>query len=189
VRAGAAWVVPNDDSGNVSGIPGSEVSVDSAVSLGVTLGYMVTNNVGIGLLAAWPFEHDIQGERSISGLGRIATIKQLPPTLTVHYHFLPEGSIRPYVGAGLNYTWFFDEDASSSLEGALGPTSIDLDNSWGLAGEAGVDVTLKDNWFLNASVWYLDINTTAALKTDIAKLKVDVDINPWVFMIGVGTKF
>ena len=203
VRLGAAWVVPNDSSGSVQvggvPIPGSEVGVSSSVSAGLTLSYLVTDNIGIGLLGAWPFLHDIKGKGTLSPLGTIGNTRQLPPTLTLQYHFLPQADIRPYIGIGFNYTAFFNTHSSSSLEAALGgPTSIKLQNSWGAAGEVGVDVTLVDDWFFNASVWYVGIGTKATLTTttftgccvaNISSTVNDVDINPWVFMVGFGRRF
>ncbi|NJN48361.1 MAG: outer membrane beta-barrel protein [Candidatus Competibacteraceae bacterium] len=190
VRVGPAWVLPNDDSGSVSGIPGSEVSVDDDVTLGFTIGYMMTDNLALELLGVIPAQHDINGEGSIGVLGRIGDTKVLPPTLSIQYHFMPQAQIRPYVGAGINYTLFFDEDTSSRLENALGgKTDLELDDSWGLAAQAGVDVVFKDNWFANLTAWYVDIETEATLKTNGVKRKVDVDIDPWVLMLSVGTSF
>lgn len=190
VRAGATWVLPNDDSTQVSGIPGSQVSVDDDLSLGFTVGYMVSDNIGISLLGSWPFEHDLEGDGSISALNNIGSTKHLPPTLTVQYHISPVPRVNAYVGAGFNYTIFFDEDSSRSLDTALGgSTDIDLDNSFGLAAEVGVDVTLVDNWFVNFSAWYIDLDTEATLNTGGVKRNVDVDIDPWVTMIGVGARF
>jgi len=190
VRVGPARVMPNDDSGEVKPLAGTGVEVDDATSLGFTFSYLYTDNIGIGLLGALPFEHDIKGDKgAIDGVD-IGSIKQLPPTLVVEYYFQPNKPVRPYIGAGINYTYFFDEDADSELEGIVGDTDIDLDDSFGLAAVGGVDVDINDDWFFNASVWYIDIDTTAKLKTeDAGNLKVDVDIDPWVVMLGVGTRF
>jgi len=183
VRVGAVNGSPNDDSGELSGVAGAEVSVDGDTSLGITLGYMLSDKLGIGVLGALPFKHEINGEGSIAGLGAIADVKHLPPTVTLQYHFAPEAGVRPYVGAGINYTTFFSEET----KGALAGTDISLDDSIGLAVEAGVDVDINQDWFIGAQLWYIDIATTAKLSGGLGE--IDVDINPWVAMIGVGHAF
>lgn len=189
VRFGAASVMPNDDSGEVSGLAGSGVAVDDATSLGISLTYMYESNIGIEVLGALPFEHDITGTGSIDGVA-VGSTKQLPPTLVGQYYFQPAEGVRSYVGAGLNYTTFFDEEADAELEAALGgATSISLDDSIGLAVMGGVDVDITEDWFFNASLWYINIETEATLNTGGTERTVDVDINPWVLMVGAGTSF
>lgn len=189
VRFGPTWVMPNDDSGDVKPLDNTGVSVSDGTSLGITFTYMLRDQIGLELLGALPFEHEIEGTDDIDGLD-IGTIEHLPPTLVMQYYFRPETNMRPYVGAGLNYTTFFNEEADSDLEAIVGDTDISLDDSTGLAVMAGVDYDISENWFFNASLWYLDIETTAKLETENAgDLKVDVDIDPWVVMLGVGTRF
>ena len=116
--------------------------------------------------------------------------EHLPPTLMLEYYFDPAADVRPYVGAGINYTLFSNESADSELEALVGDTDIDLDDSVGLALVGGVDVDINQDWFFNASLWYIDIETTAELETALAgDLEVDVDVDPWVVMVGVGTSF
>jgi len=190
VRAGPTWVLPNDDSSAVHPIPGSGVSVDDGVSLGFSVTYLLTPQIGVELLAALPFEHDIKGEGSLDGVD-IGSVKHLPPTLTLQWY--PQVGVdwvQPYVGAGVNYTTFMSEDADGELESIVGKTKISLDDSWGYALQAGADWRLNDTWFINTSVWYVDIETEATLKTAGAgKLKTDVDINPLVVMLGAGMRF
>ncbi len=67
---------------------------------------------------------------------------------------------------------------------------LSLDDSWGLSLQVGLDYHINDKWLLNAAVWNLDIETTATIKTaNLGKIKTDVDIDPWVYMVGVGYKF
>ncbi|HWV10527.1 MAG TPA: OmpW family outer membrane protein, partial [Pseudomonas sp.] len=135
------------------------------------------------------FQHSV-GVKGLGALdGKLADIKHLPPTLTLQYFPLDSASkVQPYVGAGINYTLFFDEDLTGARK-AQGFNSLELDNSVGLALEAGMDFQITENILFNASVWYLDIDTTAT--TDLAgtKVKVDVDVDPWVYMVGLGYKF
>ncbi|EEX64611.1 outer membrane protein OmpW [Vibrio metoecus] len=186
VRVGVASVVPNDSSDKILGSQ-SELAVNSNTQLGLTLGYMFTDNISFEVLAATPFSHKISTD--LLGLGDIAETKHLPPTFMVQYYFGESGStFRPYVGAGLNYTTFFDEGFNSTGNNAT-LTDLKLDDSWGLAANAGFDYKLNESWFLNASVWYANIETTATYKFGGAAQSTDVKINPWVFMIAGGYTF
>ncbi|TOM51953.1 outer membrane protein OmpW [Vibrio parahaemolyticus] len=186
LRVGAASVVPNDSSDKILGSQ-EELKVDSNTQLGLTFGYMFTDNISLELLAATPFSHDISTD--LLGLGDIADTKHLPPTLMVQYYFgEPQSKFRPYVGAGLNYTIFFDEGFNNKAKN-VGLTDLKLDDSFGLAANVGVDYMINDQWFLNASAWYANIETEATYKFGGAKQKTDVKINPWVFMISGGYKF
>ncbi|MBW3698237.1 outer membrane protein OmpW [Vibrio sp. T187] len=185
VRAGIATVAPNDSSGDVLGSSALEFGVDSNTQLGLTFGYMLTDNVSLEVLAATPFSHTI----SVNTVGDVAETKHLPPTFMLQYYFGEANSdIRPYVGVGINYTVFFDESLTSTGKTA-GLTDVSLDDSWGLAGNIGVDYMVNEDWFLNASVWYADIDTTAKYTTASDSFSTDVSIDPWVFMIGGGYKF
>ncbi|MEZ9720717.1 outer membrane protein OmpW [Vibrio splendidus] len=189
IRAGAATVSPNDSSGAVLNNSDLEFSVDSDTQLGLTFGYMFTDNISFEVLAASPFSHNI----SVNGLGKVADTKHLPPTFMVQYYFGQANSdFRPYVGAGINYTVFFDESLNGTGKSA-GLSDLSLDDSWGLAANIGIDYMINEDWFLNASVWYADIGTTAKYKQTVGgtttQYSTDVDIDPWVFMIGGGYNF
>ncbi|PTP26972.1 outer membrane protein OmpW [Vibrio splendidus] len=189
IRAGAAIVSPNDSSGDVLGNSSLEFSVDSNTQLGLTFGYMFTDNISLEVLAATPFSHGI----SVNGVGEVAETKHLPPTFMVQYYFGEANSdFRPYVGAGINYTVFFDESLNGTGKSA-GLSDLSLDDSWGLAANIGIDYMINEDWFLNASVWYADIGTTAKYKQTVngttTQYSTDVDIDPWVFMIGGGYNF
>jgi len=186
LRAGAAGVLPDSDSERITPLSAdARVEAQDAWSLGLTMTYMATKNIGVGVLAAWPFEHDIDGAGDISALNTVATTKHLPPSVTLQYHFDTGSKFHPYIGAGLNYTYFFDEDTKNTLA-TISP-EIDLDDSFGLAGEVGVDYELSNNWVVSGQVWYLDIDTRAKIKGVAGSY--DVDIDPWVVMVGVGKKF
>jgi outer membrane protein len=221
VRGGAAVVEPQDSSSPVEitqpalGSTGvAEVGVDTNTQVGLSLTYMYTPTVGVELLAATPFSHDIVGAEGVATVGKLAETKHLPPTLTVNYHLNdPASAFQPYIGAGINYTLFFNEEASSTLDstavinalasaaagapvdvGAVSGTDIDLENSFGLAAHIGFDYQLTDNIGINAAFWRIDINTEAEVTTNTAnvgavKAKVDVEIDPNVYMFGVTYKF
>lgn len=194
LRVGPTWVMPNDDSGAVTP-PGIEgVGVDDGVALGASFTYMFSRNLGVEVLAATPFKHDIKSEGDLAGAvpGKIGETRHLPPTVSLQYHFSDLGIWRPYVGAGINYTTFFDSKTKGDLR-AAGYDKLSLDDSWGWALQAGLDVDVNDRWFVGASVYYMDIDTTAKIRgTGGAfgdELKVNVDIDPWVLMVGGGLRF
>ena len=190
VRIGPALIEPNDSSDDVQGIPGTEVGVDNNVTLGFTIGYMVTSNIAVELLGVTPSNHDLRGREGIGALNKIGEVDVFPPTLCLQYHLGSSSTIQPYVGAGINYTHFSNEDSSASLDTALGgSTDLDVDDSWGLAAQVGVDVSINDSWLINAAVWYVDIDADATLSTGGVDRDVDIDIDPWVFFIGIGKKF
>ena len=171
MRFGVSVVDPKSDNHSV-------VSVDSGTSLTFNFSYMMTQNWAVELLAAYPFEHDVD----LIGGGKVADVEHLPPTLSLQYHFAPESKFQPYAGVGLNYTTFFSE----STEGALAGTNLDLDSSFGLAYQLGADIVINEKWFLNIDARYIDIESDATL--DGADLGT-VEIDPWVYGIHLGFKF
>jgi len=192
VRAGAANVSPNDSSSTISvndtEVAGTGVNVDFNTQLGITTTYMLSNQWGVSLLASTPFKHDINGENI--GINDIGSTKQLPPTVTLDYFPLKHTSAwQPHIGVGFNYTIFYSEDTSSELDNALGNTSLDLTNSFGLAVKAGLDYKINDRWGLNATAFWIDIDTEATIESDAGTVTVDVNIDPIVYMLGISYKF
>lgn len=189
LRAGAVTVAPDADSDTVPGL-GVTVDVDDNTQLSLIGTYMATEQFGIELLAATPFSHDIDVNEINAQAGET---KHLPPTLSIQWY--PRGGSagwQPYVGVGVNYTYFFDEEADSDLEGIVGKADLDLDDSFGLSASAGVDIPFGEHWAFNAGIWYIDIDTTAEVTLREAgnqKVKFDVDIDPWVYNIGIAYKF
>ncbi|MCH8498430.1 MAG: outer membrane beta-barrel protein [Marinobacter sp.] len=208
IRAGVVNVYPDSGSSDdlrLNGVtqPGLKVSVDDNYQLGLSATYMITDHIAVGLLAATPFKHNIKGADALDGAGKLAETKHLPPTLSVLYYPLAnERMIQPYVGVGINYTVFFEEKTTDTLTGFLqgidpniASTNISLDSSVGVAVEAGVDFRLSDTFAINAGIWWADIGTTATIKaldadgTRLHTAKVDVDIDPMVYMVGFSFKF
>ncbi len=194
VRLRGIVVAPTEETSEVTGLAGSSVGVENAVVPELDFTYFLTDNIAAELILATS-PHDLVGEGSISGLGEIAEIMVLPPTLTLQYHFMPNNpSFRPYAGVGVNYSIFYSQDATASLVGALGPTDVDLDNSVGVAFQLGADFPIGERWFLNADVKYIQIDTDATLTStvggDAAVVRtVEVDLDPIVAGVGVGFRF
>ena len=199
VRAGAITVDPQESSSDIwvgalgTDVAGTKATLDSDTQLGLNFAYMLTNNIGIELLAAPPFSHNVGVKGMPGGFaglnGKLGELKHLPPTLSVVYYPLDASSaFQPYLGAGINYTWFFDTKLSSDAEDK-GFSGLDMKDSWGLAAQVGMDYMLTDSIMLNAQVRYIDIETTGTTHILGDKVKVDVDVDPFVYMVGLGYKF
>lgn len=198
VRVGLGHVNPDTSSGNlvVAGdeLPGARIDVGSNTRPIVNLTYMATDHIGLEVLAAWPFEHDIKGAGILAGAGKLGETKHLPPTLSVQYHMMPGAAFRPYVGVGLNYTTFFSSSATPALEGALGgPSSLSIKDSFGLALQLGADFDISDTLFLNFDLRYIQIEADARIRTQTADgtvvSRIKADIDPLVFSAAVGFRF
>lgn len=202
VRAGATTVDPQESSdavelnGNVLSLGGgtSSLGVDSSTQLGLNFSYMLNQNWAVELLAATPFEHTATGTGELKGLD-VADIKHLPPTLMAIYYFDSQSKFKPYVGGGINYTIFFDEDLTSEADttlSSLGLTGgdVELDDSWGLSFQVGADYEINNNWHVNASVRWIDIDTEAKIKFDGGhEITNDLEVDPYVYTVSVGYKF
>ncbi|MVZ98229.1 OmpW family protein [Sphingorhabdus sp. IMCC26285] len=191
VRVRAIMVAPTESSGGIlPTFPTEEVKVNNSVMPEVDITHMVTDNVGFELIAATT-KHNASGTTGTTGgIGKLASTWVLPPTLTVQYHFSPEAKVRPYVGAGVNYTIFYSEKASSGLEAAVGQTDVNMKDSFGWAAQAGIDIDLNKKMFLNFDVKYIDIDTTARLATTaIGTQRVKISLDPIVVGVGLGFRF
>lgn len=164
VGVGLGYVGPKSDNGLLAGAP---TTINENTRPTLTFEYFIQDNLGIELLAATPFKHTA----TIAGVGT-ATTKQLPPTLSLVYHFDNGSTVTPFVGAGLNYTAFFSEKS------ALGP--VRMDDSFGLAVKAGFDVKLSEKGALRTEVRWMDIDSDVSLGG--AKIGT-AEIDPVVFGI------
>ncbi len=184
--------------GNVMS-PGAELKVDSNTIPEIDFSYYITKNIAAELILATGTKHDvsvIKDAGTVVGNQDLGSVNLLPPTLLLQWHFNPDQTFDPYVGAGVNYTAFLDRKLrfESGVPGVVGE-KIKLDSdSWGLAAQAGLDVNLKDGWLINADVKYIQIDTDVKMKsaalTGGSWRTIDkLDIDPWVVSIGFGKKF
>jgi outer membrane protein len=174
------------------------LDVDDGTSLTLMGTYMFTQNWGFDILASWPFKHDVNAgitiddgvNPALSFSGKIAEVKHLPPTFSVQYHFLPDGTFQPYAGLGVNYTTFTSEKFVDIIVdgqnlGTLGD-SLSLDDSFGVAAQVGGDWMLNDNWLVNLDVRWISIESDMTVDgLAIGKVKID----PWVYSLNVGYRF
>lgn len=174
---GVHQVDPKSDNGTLAGgtLP---LSIDSDARPSLTFEYFLRDNLGLEVLAAWPFQHDI----SVKGVGRVGSTRHLPPTVTLQYHFNDKGVVSPLVGVGLNYTTFFSEDTRGALEGA----DLKLGDSWGLAAHAGLDFRVSEKAAIRVDVRWIDIDSS--VRVDGACLGT-ANIDPLVYGAAYVMKF
>ncbi len=182
VRIGGSVVSP-DASASVTAlgagaIPGSDADVSTEVIPSLTLTYFFHKNFAVELFCCFA-KHEADAEGSISGFGEVADFWIFPPALTLQYHFDSRGGFKPYVGAGIQYIHFFNEDSRYG--------SVDIDSAVGFTLQAGVDVELGRGWYLNADVKKTWLDTEVHLR-DVG-LRADVDVDPWIFSANIGYRF
>ena len=200
IRAGMGVVNPKSENLQpvLDGTPFvSTLVVDQGASFVFDVTYMFLNNWGVELLAAYPFSHGVDAKLySGAGTVRAGDVEHLPPTLSLIYNFMPNSpKIRPYVGVGLNWTTFSDEDLRGSFLSTVGlpaNTQLSLDDSIGPAVVLGVDLPYKNNWFMNANVRWINIETDAEIRVPgvggVTKLGT-IEIDPIVYSLQVGRQF
>ncbi|MBP9035994.1 MAG: OmpW family protein [Pseudomonadales bacterium] len=173
---GAHNVAPKSDNGTLTATPLGNLKMDvgSNVRPTITAEYFVRDNLGVEVLAALPFQHDI----SVVGVGKVGSTKHLPPTVSLQYHF-GQGKVKPFVGVGLNYTTFF----STKSEGAIAGTNLDLSDSWGLAAHLGVDFKVGEKGAIRVDYRKIDIDTKVKLNGANLGTKNTVNIDPSVYGI------
>lgn len=190
VRLRGIGVLPEDGSSgwrlDGAAITGADVDISNTVVPELDISYFVTRNLAFELiLAVTPHEVDGTGP-TINGFGKIGDVWLLPPTLLAQYHFDSFHGIKPYVGAGVNYTMFFNEDAGANY------SNLKLDDSFGFALQAGVDIHIQGNWFLNIDAKKLWLEPQASVRLDPVvpgRVSADVEINPWIIGVGIGYRF
>lgn len=176
VALGVHRVAPKSDNGRLADgtLP---LSVGSSTRPTIAVEYFVRDHVGIELLAATPFRHDLD----IAGLGHIGSTRHLPPTLSLQYHFAPDARIAPFLGAGLNYTTFFEEET----RGALAGSKLALGDSWGLALHAGLDIKAGAGK-LRLDVRWMDIDSDVRLDgTKLGRAQIDPIAYGAAYVIGL----
>jgi outer membrane protein len=190
VRARGLAVIPDGDTSkwNIASLnPGVSISTSGIPELDIT--YFFTKNIAVEVIAGVT-PHTVDSAKGISGLGKIEDVWLLPPTITLQYHFDTGTAFKPYIGAGVNYTFFFNDESGANYRG------FKLDNTWGAALQAGFDYKLAGNWFLNFDFKYLFLDTdfkvnayTNGFNAAPTRVTGHVDIDPIIVGAGIGYKF
>lgn len=184
VRLRATHIAPDESSklGEISGIGGSNsyLSVDSNTIPEIDFSYYITKNIATELILATGTKHTVTANTS-SGPVDLGKVNLLPPTLLAQWHFMPDQTFDPYVGAGVSYVRAMDNNLNLSTT----PITIER-NNWGVALQAGMDYNLENKWLLNVDVKKIWFDTT--VKANGTKID-QLDIDPWVVSVGFGRKF
>ncbi|HAY48524.1 MULTISPECIES: OmpW/AlkL family protein [Thalassospira] len=176
IRGRVLGVVPDEDV--TSSSLGGEGEIDNDVIPELDFSYFITDNIALELIAGTS-QHDVTWDTGSSNLD-LGSVRLLPPTLTAQYHFMPDSRWSPYIGAGINYTFFYD-----SKPGQF--NSVKYDDGFGYAFQAGFDYAISGPWSLNVDVKKIYLNTDVSVNN--GAVKADADIDPWLFGIGVGYRF
>lgn len=182
VRLRGLAVVPNE-SASIQVI-GGDVDISNAFVPELDFTYFFTKNIAAELILGTT-KHDVKAISTAAGDIELGDVWLLPPTLTLQYHFDGE-IVHPYLGAGVNYTLFYNED-----EGPVAD-KVSYDNSLGLNFQLGFDIDISDKWFINLDAKYILLNTDVSVNATSAlgaTVGADVDINPFIAGIGIGRRF
>jgi outer membrane protein len=192
-KVGVNQIDPQVKSGDLSAPsqPGTKIDVKAATALILTAGYMVTDNFSVEFYAGLPYKHDVEGDGTIKGVGKLGSVKQVSPTLFAQYRFMEaNAAFRPYVGLGLTYAHFYGEEGSATLTALTNPggppTRMSASSAFGLSPQVGATFKVNDHWFVDASVIKTYIKNKNTLSTGQT---IDTKLDPLSTNISVGYRF
>lgn len=181
-RVRAIDVIPEVSSSTVSLIGGRVSSISNQIVPELDFSYFLTPHFAAELILATT-RHSVGATNTALGTVNLGKVWLLPPTLTMQYHFLPESGFNPYVGAGINYTHFYNV--------TNGPVSLSTHygDSVGPALQIGADFAFNDNWSLNVDVKQIFMKSNVHVNTALGQLSTRVTINPVIVGLGLGYRF
>ncbi|WP_331039466.1 OmpW/AlkL family protein [Allosphingosinicella sp.] len=185
VHVGLARVDQKDEATLYAGgnpVPNAGYETQKKVTAAIEAGFFVYEGAAIAVGAVLPAETPNIASGSLDGLGNLGDEKPGFLTATAQYHFNRNGTVSPYVGAGISYLYFADLD-----DGVV--TDLDIDNSWGTALQAGADIRVSGRWslFVDAKKLFIDTNASGFLGG--APITADAEVDPWILSAGVGFRF
>jgi outer membrane protein len=185
VRLRAVGVAPEEIA--TIGIIGGDVAISNALIPELDFTYFFTENFAAELILGTA-KHDVQAINTAAGDVNLGSVWLLPPTLTAQYHFYTSDKkvFKPYIGAGVNYTLFYNVKSGDVAD-------VTYDNALGYAAQLGFDLMVDDTFFINVDVKRLILSTDVSVDaSNLAPgliIPAEVDINPWLVGVGVGMKF
>ena len=182
IRARALGVIPDDSSSPITVI-GGEADVEEAYTPDLDLTYFFTDNIAAELVFFAYSRHDVKAKNTAVGDIDLGSLDLLPPTLTAQYHFMPDETFSPYIGAGLTYVLIPNEDSGAA-------TAVRYDDGViGFTLQAGLDYFFNDHWCLNFDVKKVWVQVDVEVDALGTTVKTSVDVDPWLVGIGVGYRF
>ncbi len=181
IRVRALGVIPNDK-GSVNGVAGSDLQYSNSITPELDISYFFTDNVAAELILGTT-------SSKISGAGTLAGVNVgktwiLPPTLTLQYHFTDFGAFKPYVGAGVNYTFFYNESENAGF------SNLKVDHHVGAALQVGFDYMIDEHWGFNFDVKKIFLETDwSATHSTLGPLSGKAKLDPWLVGAGVTYRF
>lgn len=167
----------------------ANLQVDSNTIPELDISYYVTKNIALELILALGTKHDVNVSSAGAVNPKLGEVNLLPPTLTAQWHFMPDQTFDPYLGAGVSYVRAMDNGLTAVAGGVGYPIRIDR-NNWGVALQAGFDINLTDKWLVNFDVKKIWVDTDVKLNLGTGYRKIDsLDIDPLVVSVGIGKKF
>ncbi|ANN60802.1 OmpW family protein [Mesorhizobium loti] len=180
IRLRALGVI-TEDSGYVNAVPGSGLSYSNTVTPELDISYFFTDNIAAELILGTTYAN-IGGQGAIGGLGKVGKVWLLPPTVTLQYHFTDFGAFEPYLGAGVNYTIFYHQQAGSADD-------LKVKNTFGAALQVGFDYMVDEHWGVNFDVKKLFLKPDFDVTVAGAKLTGKANLDPWLIGAGVTYRF
>jgi outer membrane protein len=180
--------------------PNTGATIDSADTLGIVFSHYFTDNISAEFVLGVPPKHNVSGDRGYEKYGKLGEVRQWSPAIVAKWHFFDaKTKFRPYVGIGVNYTWFTGETVTNQtfVQSEFGPRSTmtaSAQSSWSPVFNVGANYAVTDNWFVGFSVSYVPVATTAHFTTTLAngaqvQSHTKIKIDPVVTYLSVGYRF
>lgn len=184
VRAGVSAMNASSGSDSFGAIPRSGVRLDDAVTLSASAAYYLSDYAAVELTTSLPYQHDLEGNNRLKdlGLGKLAEVKEIPTSLTMNFYLTDYSAVTPYVGVGVAYTRFYDEDMK------VPGLAVDFEDSMDLTAVAGVEMSFPSNLIVSFDLRYIDLQTTADFSGAVDE-DIELEVDPVIFTLSAGYRF
>jgi outer membrane protein len=155
-------------------VAGSGAHASSTDTVGITTEYYVTDNIGVAMLVGLPLTVNLIGDGTLQKYGNLGSTRPMPPAIELRYHlFSAESKFRPFIGLGVNYTWFTQVRTTNSqfVQDSFGPggsAHATLSSSWNPVFEIGANYAITKHWSVGTSLNYMPVKTDLTLNGQTA---------------------